>query len=259
MSRFIISSLFLMCFWTGFSQSENAEQKTDTIEYKEPYGLRVGLDLSRPLRTFLNEDYQGFEIMGDYRISQKLYLAAEAGNEKRTYSEELGNDDNPNQNTLYNYTTSGSYLKVGADVNTYVNWYGMNNIIYLGGRYALSSHSQTVNSYELYNSNHYWYPDGLLQGEEKIGEYGGLSASWLEFVLGVKAELFANIYLGASVRLGILLGNKESDTFPNLWIPGFNKVTEDSRFGVGYNYSLTYLIPLYRKSKKPAAAEPTEE
>lgn len=258
MSRFFISGFLLMFFWSGFSQAETEGQTTDSVVYKQPYGLRVGLDLSRPLRTFLNEDYQGFEIVGDYRLGLNLYLAAEAGNEKRTYSEELGSDDNPNQNVLYNYTTSGTYLKIGADINTYVNWYGMNNTIYLGGRYAVSSHSQTVNSYELYSSNHYWNPEGLLQGEEKLGEYGGLSASWFEFVFGVKTELFANIYLGASVRLGILLGNKESDTFPNLYIPGFNKVTEGSRFGVGYNYSLTYMIPLYRKSKKPEEPEAKE-
>lgn len=256
MLRFFISSSFLIILCTTQAQENQSGQVSgDSVVYRQPYGLHIGIDLSKPLRTFLNEDYNGFEIVGDYRISQNLYLAAELGNETRTRSEVLGNDNNPNQTDLYNYTTSGSYIKLGADLNTYENWYGMYNTIYLGGRYAFSTLSQTINTYQLYNSNRYWNPDGLEPGVEQVGEYGGLSASWLEVVFGMKAELFANIYLGASVRLGILIGNKESETFPNLWIPGFNKVTEGSGFGVGYNYTLTYLIPLYSKSKKAKLSE----
>ena len=87
-------------------------------------------------------------------------------------------------------------------------------------------------------------------GSDVAQEFSGLSASWLEAVVGLKAELFANIYLGASVRIGFLVSNKEPDNFRNLWIPGFNKVTDGSKFGVGYNYSMTYFLPLYKKAKK---------
>jgi hypothetical protein len=151
---------------------------------------------------------------------------------------------------LYNYTTSGSYIKLGVDYNTYENWYGMNNSIYIGGRYAFSTFNQTLNSTFIYDSNRYWSPDAFATGSRNGEEYGGLNASWLEFLVGVKAELFANFYLGASVRLGFLVSNKEADNFPNLWIPGFNRVTDGSNFGVGYNYSISYFLPLYRKAKK---------
>ncbi len=62
--------------------------------------------------------------------------------------------------------------------------------------------------------------------------------------------MFTNLYLGGSIRIGFLVNNKEVEEFPNLFIPGFNKVTDESKFGVGYNYSLTYLIPLYKKGPK---------
>ncbi|MGS0524471.1 DUF6048 family protein [Zobellia nedashkovskayae] len=32
---------------------------------------------------FFDEDYTGLEFVGDYRLSQNLYLAAELGNEKK--------------------------------------------------------------------------------------------------------------------------------------------------------------------------------
>lgn len=82
-----------------------------------------------------------------------------------------------------------------------------------------------------------------------LRKYDGRTAHWLELVLGMKVELLKNFYAGASIRLGILLGNS-SDGFPNYWIPGFNRVREGARFGASYNYSMTYLIPLYKKEKK---------
>lgn len=100
-------------------------------------------------------------------------------------------------------------------------------------------------------------PDDFTQGTEQLGKISGLNSSWLEFVVGIKAELFKNLYLGASARLGFLIAplSKPPENFSNLFIPGFNKVTDGSNFGVGYNYSLSYLIPLYKKTNKPNKKE----
>ena len=257
MLKYFIRTCICLCALTAFSQENtSAGVSQDSVEYKQEYGLRVGVDLSRPLLTFLNDDYTGLEFVGDYRITQKLYLAAELGNEKRTRQEELGNVNGGDPAALYNFTTSGSYLKLGVDYNTYENWYGMNNSIYIGGRYAVSSFSQTLNSYSIFNSNRYWSETNFQEISSTPEEFSGLNATWLEFIFGAKAELFANIYLGASVRLGFIVSNKESDRFPNLWIPGFNKVTDNSKFGVGYNYTISYFLPLYKKSKKKKLPEP---
>ena len=252
MLKYFISSFMCLGFALGLSQTKPIDlQPKDTVAHTDPYGIRFGIDLSKPLLSFINDDYTGLELVGDYRLTNRLYIAAELGNEKNTKQEDL-----------YNFTTSGSYLKLGVDYNTYGNWYGMNNSIHVGGRYAYSSFSQTMNNYQIYDTNRYWTdpdyqinPDanavnGFASGSDIAQEFSGLSASWLEAVVGVKAELFANIYLGASVRIGFLVSNKESDDFPNLWIPGFNKVTDGSNFGVGYNYSITYFLPLYKKAKK---------
>ncbi len=252
MLKYFISILLFVAICNVRAQREPIDlQPKDTLVKKQPYGLRAGVDLSRPILSYFNDDYTGLEIVADYRLTHKLYLAGELGNEKKTSREELQNVDIANAIPLYNYTTSGSYLKLGVDYNTYENWYGMNNSIFIGGRYAISSFSQTLNNYNIFDSNRYWIADQFANGAAQNIEFSSLTASWLEFLFGMKAELFANIYLGASVRIGFLVSNKESDTFPNLWIPGYNKVTDGSNFGVGYNYSLTYFLPLYRKAKKP--------
>jgi len=242
MLKYSISLLFLLVFVAVRGQSKPITTKPmDTVVYKQKYGLRVGVDLSRPIVSFAQDNYTGLEFVGDYRLTQKLFLAAELGNEKKTKQEDV-----------YNFTTSGSYIKLGVDYNTYANWYGEQNSIFIGGRYAISTYSQTINNYQIFNSNRYWSPNGFASGSDVAQEFGGRSTSWLEFVFGTKVELFANIYLGGSVRLGFFFGdaNRDSD-FPDLFIPGFNKVTDGSRFGVGYNYSLSYFIPLYKKAKKP--------
>ena len=262
MLRYFISSCFTLSFFLGLAQDTiPSSPQADSLGYKQPYGIRIGIDLSRPLVSFLNDDYTGLEVTGDYRLTQKLYLAAELGNEKKTRTEELGTIEGELPTEIYNFTSSGSYLKLGVDYNTYDNWYGMNNAIFIGGRYAVSSFSQTLNSYSFYNTNRYWNEDGLTEGSNSPEEFSSLNATWLEFVFGAKAELFANLYLGASVRLGFIITNKEDERFPNLWIPGFNRVTEGSKFGVGYNYTISYLLPLYKKTKKPKknALSPEEQ
>lgn len=250
MLKYTTSLLLLLCTAFGWSQDTREKQDKELTDTRQAYGLRIGADLSRPLRSFLNENYTGLELIGDFRMTQKLYLAAELGNEEFTQFEELGNEEGGAIAEIYNYTTSGSYIKLGVEYNTYENWYGMNNTIFIGGRYAFSTLTQRLNDNNIYASNRYWNQEGLATGTTGPQEYSGLNASWIEFLFGVKAELIANIYMGASVRLGFLISNKEDDSFPNLWIPGFNKVTDGSNFGVGFNYSISYFLPLYKKSKK---------
>jgi hypothetical protein len=69
----------------------------------------------------------------------------------------------------------------------------------------------------------------------------------LRSVAGLKVETFKNVYLGFSLRLNKLLSDSEPDNFDTLFIPGFNKVTDDNTFGSGFNYTLTYSIPLRKK------------
>ncbi|TMM53938.1 hypothetical protein FEE95_18770 [Maribacter algarum] len=244
MLKYFISTSFVFCFFFGNAQSKPIDTKPkDTVVYKQPYGLRVGVDLSRPTISFFEEEYTGLEFVGDYRLSLKYYLAAELGNEKRTRQEDA-----------YNFTTQGSYIKVGFDYNTYANWYGEQNMIYAGARIAFSTFNHTINNYQIFDSNRYWSPNGFQESGSEPIELESRTATWLEAVMGIKAELFANIYLGGSVRLGALVPNPnkklDEGEFSNLFIPGFNKVTDNSIFGIGYNFSISYFLPLYKKEKR---------
>ena len=126
---FIIS---ILIHFTANSQ----EKEQDSVKTKVSYGLRVGVDVSKPIISFLKEDTKGFEITGDLRIANNYYAAAELG-----YEDVLKTED------YLNFTTKGSFIKLGVNYNAYENWEGMNNQIYLGARYAFSFFEQTLNSY----------------------------------------------------------------------------------------------------------------
>jgi len=110
-------------------------------------------------------------------------------------------------------------------------------------RYGVSSFSQTLNSYKIYNSHPYFEDTPIIISGEK---YNGLSAQWLEVVVGINAKVFNNFYVGFSFRMNNLISNKKPDNFDNLYIPGFNR-TYDGNFGAGFNYTVSYFIPIYKK------------
>ena len=213
------------------------ETKNTIVPVKtDRYGLRVGVDLYKLTRGLYDKDYKGIEFMGDYRLTKKYFLAAEIGNENKT------TDD-----SRLNFTTKGSYLKVGFDYNAYENWLDMENIISIGLRYGFSTFNQELNSYKIYNSTPYFGEVPAINSGEK---FNGLTASWIEVVAGIKAKVFDNVFVGFSLRLNRLVSNKEPGNFENLYIPGFNR-TYNGDFGVGFNYTVSYFIPIYKKKVMP--------
>lgn len=244
-SRFTFSIFLMLLPFLGSAQEKPQITRIDTIKTKakkdsipvkkERYGLRVGVDLFKLTRSFYETDYRGLELVGDYRLTRRHFLAAEVGNEDKTVDDDQ-----------VNFTTKGTYLKVGFDYNTYQNWLDMENVISVGLRYGVSSFSQTLNHYSVYNPNPYFGEAPIVISGE---EFNGLSASWIEVVAGMKAEVFHNIFVGFSVRLNRLVTQKRPENFDNLYIPGFNR-TYNGDFGVGFNYTVSYFIPLYKSTVK---------
>jgi hypothetical protein len=234
MSRYFFSIGLLLCSFLAQSQ----EKKKDTIiipQKQERYGVRIGIDLYKLARSVYDKDYKGLELTGDYRLTRKYYLAAEIGNENKTTDEDQ-----------LNFTTKGTFLKAGFDYNAHENWLNLENMIYVGLRYGVSSFSQELNTYKIYNPNPYFgETDDIVSGEK----FSGLSAQWAEVVVGIKTEVFKNTFVGFSLRMNKLFSNKKPGGFDNLYIPGFNR-TYDGDFGVGFNYTVSYFIPLYKKKVK---------
>ena len=101
MLKYYINFLPLLVFTTVWSQT--AVEK-DSLPSELRYGLRLGIDISKPIRMLVEPTYKGLELVGDYRLTRNLYIAGELGNETK----------NVNQDGVH-FETAGTYLKLGVD------------------------------------------------------------------------------------------------------------------------------------------------
>lgn len=218
------------------AQNDSIPSKTkDTLKIPQKYGLRVGIDTGKIIRSFVDSDFKGFEVIADFRYNNRLYIAGEIGTEEKTIVTDY-----------LNTTTKGTYFKGGVDYNLYQNWLDMENMVYTGFRVGASSFSHTLNSFTVYSTNQYWTPQFTSDSNQ---EFKGLTALWLELVIGIKAEIFKNFYLGLNVQLKGLFKEKNPTNFENIYVPGYNRTYDSSGIGIGFGYTMAYRIPLYKKEK----------
>ena len=231
---FIFFTRILLVFLipvTIFSQ-ENIVS-TDSITQKQKYGLRIGLDVNKLVNSSINNNYDGFELNADYRISNKLYIASE-----------IGLIDNTEDEEYLNFTTKGTYIKSGIDYNMYTNWLDMQNMIFAGFRIGYSDFDQTINNYTIYDTNNQIGGQSFINIPIKNED---LSSLWVELIIGVKAEIFNNLFLGFNLEVKKMINSEIKNNIQNMYVPGFNKTFEGSSFGVGFGYKLSYLIPIVKK------------
>jgi hypothetical protein len=217
---------------------QTESNSTDTLIKKDKLlninKIRLGFDLLKPILSSSEGDNLNYEIVSDLQLTENIYLAGEYG-----LVDKVIEDEN------INFNSSGSFLRIGFDYNMFENWIGMDNSIYIGLRYGTSNFSSKILDYNVRNKDSYF--SNLVTNEFQTIEYSNLSGNWIELLLGIKVETFKNVYLGLSLRLNKLLSDKKPDNFGNLFIPGFNKVTDENTFGSGFNYTLTYSIPLKKR------------
>ena len=235
LSGFFISLLMFFVLPQAVSAQNKKINPRDTMTVTDRYGLKLGVDLFTPIRSMLDEDFKGLEVVADYRLTKKHWLAAEVG-----YDEKTTDDDNQN------FTTEGAYLKAGFDYNMHKNWIGMENSINLGLRGAYSTFSQTLNTFDIQSNNPFLGENTIVDGTK----YSSLTASWIEVVFGIKMQVVHNVYVNANVQFKRLFNDTQPEGFKNLYIPGFNKVNDFNDFGFGFSYSISYFIPIYKKDRE---------
>ena len=216
---------------TIFSQ-ENIVS-TDSVTQKQKYGLRLGLDINKLVNSSINNNYDGFELNADYRIGNKLYIASEIGLIENTEDEEY-----------INFTTKGTYIKSGIDYNMYTNWIDMQNMIFAGFRIGYSNFEQTINNYTIYDTNNQIWGQSFINTPINNED---LYSLWVELIIGLKAEIFNNLFLGFNLEVKKMVNSEIKNNIQNMYVPGFNKTFEGSSFGVGFGYKLSYLIPIVKK------------
>lgn len=198
----------------------------DTIRYpiNPMKGVRIGIDVAKlALPLMYSGDRYGFEATVDVHIKKNFFATVEGGWLEANINKEE-----------YRYHSSGYYGKLGADYNVLKSRVpNSNDIFYVGARYAFSMFSFECDDVTI--PGYYW-PDATGQSIPKTD----LSAQWLELLMGVKAEVLKNFYIGLTLRGKFLLATPKDDYSAAYQIPGYGDGTK--RFVGGLNYYISYNI-----------------
>jgi|TARA_B100001057_G_C22748070_1_gene910599 hypothetical protein len=208
----------------------NATVSNDSLK---KYGIRIGTDLQKLIKSASSQQYTGISFNADIRFKESIFLFSEIGNEKKIV--EYSSVDSE---------ISGNYIKLGLQFKLNKDMIGLRNLIYSSFGLGFSSFDQKIIRYNIYN----FYSD--LWGEftnTGVINLENLNANWVEIGFGVKTEILNNLFLGIELQLKNLINQKNKNNIANFYIPGFNRTYEGSNFGTGFNYSLTYLIPIIKK------------
>jgi len=198
----------------------------DTIRYpiNDMKGIRVGVDFSKLILPIIYKGERiGFEATADIHIKENIFAAAEAG----WLNVNLDRED-------FHYRENGMYGKLGVDYNLLKSRRpNSNDIVYAGARYALSVFSHQADRVVV--PGHFW-PDGTAGSIPKTM----INAHWLELLLGVKAEVLKDLYVGMTFRLKFRIVSPKDDHSTPYLIPGYGN--GDSGFALGINYYVSYNI-----------------
>lgn len=216
MSSYIFSFLLTVVSLNAMAQMDNWN------------GILIGADLSRFALPLIDSTRYGWEVSGDYEITKDLFGCVEIGSQTTRF-----NDPN------YDYRSAGSYTRLGVDYNfmKHLDDQSTDKLL-IGLRYGFTTYYHQADNISV--ANNIW---GNI--ENKTTTRNWLTANWVEITTGMRAHLFNNFYLGWTARFKVKLWSTDYGNMQPYYIPGYGRGWNNS--WMGFNYSIYYKIPLYKK------------
>jgi hypothetical protein len=194
-----------------------------------PSAVRVGVDPGTLYYMIFSQKRNFFEAEADIDID-RFFLV---GN--------YGTTDYTLEKPTFLYENSGTYFRVGADIN-FMHEDPHDNVAFWGLRYASASFKDELD----------YQTDAVIQSEtgwpntmESI-ENNSLSARWFEMVGGMKIKVVKQLYLGFTVRYKLFMKTSGAQDMKPYYVPGFGKNIKRSSFG--FNYYVSYRLPFRKKT-----------
>lgn len=224
--KYICCSLVIFHFTFLFSYGQGDEMYAP-VEEKEPLelkGIKFGVNIGRFSDYLFKPERVSYETSFDFNLSHKYYGVFEAG-----YSEiELKKDN-------YLYRSDGYFMKVGMDYNMLKKQ--PTDYLGIGFRLGWTDFSQSASNIFI-ESNH-WPASSTSIDPKSLNTY------WLEISLGIKGEVFKNVYFGWSGLVKIRVAGENDLNVQPYDIPGFGSASKG--INLGANYYIFYQIPFNRK------------
>jgi hypothetical protein len=230
--------LFLGCIgFTIIAQTQPAKPpvkkdsvQRDTVKNRYlPTGIRIGTDAIALIKSQTQSNYSGWEVNADVDFN-RFYLAYDRG----TWSRNFHSDSTQ-------YSNSGNYWRLGADVNFLLKDPDR-NMFFVGFRYGKSTFSENM-SIENYDKT--W--------GKSVQNYvnQNASAKWKEITTGLRVKMWKFIWMGYTARFKF--GMKPSGNLVMLPtdVPGYGRTNKETAWG--FNYQIFFRIPFRKMPPLPPA------
>jgi hypothetical protein len=208
-----------LCFLLGYPAISQDTLRT--------YGPRFGIDVARFVYIFADPSELGTEFSMDLEVYENIFPVVE-----------LGYNRISQQGDIFDYTSGGPYIRIGADYNLLpITDRSIHHSIFVGFRYGISTFAHSAENINV--ASEYW-------GDLFISSYDNtLAGQWLEIVGGIRAEVAKNFFLGWMVRYKVLLNPDMDPLVAPQMVPGYGRGTLNRGFGI--SYGIFYKIPLLKR------------
>jgi len=196
----------------------------EKYSYK-PTAVRFGTNIFRLGRSAFDNEYFSWDVSGDIDFHKYLLEVS------------YGRESNQLDAEGFDYENSGSFFRIGADVN-FIKDKTEANALVLGLKYVTGSYTEDFKFNDL---------DTLFGPVEKDVTNSALKPRWLEANVGLKIKMWQQLYIGFYFRYRfnrVVTGDREFGTYR---IPGYG--LEERRNLVGFDYYVFWRIP-FKKSPK---------
>ena len=230
-STYIIALLALsslLALPTRLSAQQIKIQTKEEAETEKPaffQGVMVGVDVFGFLNQALGSDARTTEVSIEANLLNRFLPIVEIG---------YGGMEMTDDETDIHFKTSGPFFRVGMNYNVFYQKPDLPGGLTVGLRYGYSSFKYDVQSPDLIDPN--W-------GNTHVPiDYTGVKSNvgWLEAVVGMRANVFKDFYLGLNVRYRSRLSMTKNENSEPFHSPGYGRGTP-SNFGT--TYSLIYKLP----------------
>jgi Domain of unknown function (DUF6048) len=206
-------------------------QKQDTTTVKEnkylPTGLRIGTDALSIARNFYDKSFHGWEVNADVDF-YRYNLAVDYGYWSRDFNKK-GND----------YANSGTYFRVGADVN-FLTKDPDHNMFFIGARYGRGTFSEDL---IIETTDPVWGDIISTLNNTNV------TASWYELTTGIRVKIWKIIWMGYTARFKFGINTHEKGSLVPSDVPGYGRTDKESTWG--FNYQIFVRFPVRKASTLP--------
>lgn len=191
-----------------------------------PLKINAGLEISGPVIYMANKktlNAQGFLALDR---NEKMSYVIEGGFSRFQYSQ-----------YNYDFLSNGIFLRAGVDFNLLEPEVSRGRYrAGIGLRYGTSFYTMETPSF---SHEDYW--GTITSSISPVNRMG----HFLEFVPGVKTELFNNLTIGWSIRLRLLISAGTGQELRPVYMPGFGNAGKTG--AAGFSYYLIFQIPYKSK------------